>query len=155
VQLLKQENHTGLLSLKAKLFALGGDEVSPQPCPFISVIAGRGQLMDLPITVRRIQASCCHYNVASLWDQRKERGRLKAITTGYALSEDGIWRWHSWGLTTTRIIETTIRKLQYFGIPLHAEGADYFTAGFLSETEADFNAKLAKLGSQRTRQQSG
>ena len=80
---------------------------------------------------------------------------MKAIITGYALGEDGIWRWHSSGLTATCIMETTIRKLRYFGIPLHAEGADYFTAGFLSETEADFNAKLAKLGSQRIRQQFG
>ena len=159
VQLWKEENHTGISSLKAKLFALGGDEISSQPCPFISVIASCGQLIDLPVTERRMEAIRCHYNVACLWDQRKERGRLKAIITGYALSEDGIWHWHSWGLTrgltTTRIIETTVIKLRYFGIPLHAEGADYFTAGFLSKTEAEFDAKLAKLGSRRIRQQSG
>jgi hypothetical protein len=64
-QLWEEENYTDFLSLKAKLFALGGDEISPQPCPFISVIAGRGQLFALPITVRRMQASCCHYNVAT------------------------------------------------------------------------------------------
>ena len=61
VQLWKEENHTGISSLKAKLFALGGDEISSQPCPFISVIASCGQLIDLPVTEREgMEAIRCH-----------------------------------------------------------------------------------------------
>ena len=56
-----------------------------------------------------------------------------------------MWRWHSWGLTATHILETTVGMLRYFGIPMNAEDADAFAAGFLSETETEFNAKLEQL----------
>lgn len=55
---------------------------------------------------------------------------------------DGMWRWHSWGLTATHILETTVGMLRYFGIPMNAEDA---AAGFLSENETEFNAKLEQL----------
>lgn len=145
VQLWKEENHTAIISLKVKLFAIGGSRISPQPCDFISIIASHSELIDLPVTLRRMEGNRCHHNVALLWEQRKSRGRLKAIATGYALNEDGMWRPHSWGLTTTHILETTISRLRYFGIPMNAEAADLFAAGFLVETEAEFNAKLEQL----------
>ncbi len=127
----EKANRPAITTLKAKLFAIGGDKISPQPCPFVSDIVNRGRLIDLPVTLRRMEGNRCHNNVACLWDQRKKRSRLKAIATGYALSEDGMWRWHSWGLTTTHIVETTVSRLQYFGLPMNAEDADVFTAGFL------------------------
>jgi hypothetical protein len=43
------------------------------------------------------------------------------------------------------ILETTVGMLRHFGIPLNAEDADAFAAGFLSETETEFNAKLEQL----------
>jgi hypothetical protein len=92
-----------------------------------------------------MEGNRCHENVACLWDQRKKRSKLKGIATGYALNEDGMWRWHSWGLTATHILETTVAMLRYFGIPMNAEDADAFAAGFLSETETEFNAKLEQL----------
>jgi hypothetical protein len=33
------ENREAIASLKAKLFAIGGNKISPQPCPFVSEIA--------------------------------------------------------------------------------------------------------------------
>jgi hypothetical protein len=41
-----------------------------------------------------MEDSRCHENVARLWTDK--RWGLVAIGTGYALSEDGLWRRHSW-----------------------------------------------------------
>jgi hypothetical protein len=80
-----------------------------------------------------MEGNRCHENVACLWDQRKKRGKLKGIATGDALNEDGMWRWHSWCLTATHILETTDRHARYFGIPMNAEDAVY--NGFVALTD--------------------
>ena len=74
-----------------------------------------------------MEGNRCHENVACLWDQRKKRSKLKGIATGYALNEDAMWRWHSWGLTATHVLETTVGMLRYFGMPMSAEDV-VFTA---------------------------
>jgi hypothetical protein len=42
------ENREAIASQKAKLFAIGGNKISPQPCPFVSEIASHGVLVELP-----------------------------------------------------------------------------------------------------------
>jgi hypothetical protein len=130
-----QENRPAITTLKDKLIAIAGSRISPQPCPFISTIASDGELIELPVLHRRMGGNHCHDNVAWLWNQRNKRFKLllagglpilKAIATGYALNEDGMWRPHSWGVTATHIVETTVSRLQYFGIVLSAEVADAF-----------------------------
>jgi hypothetical protein len=138
------ENREAIASLKAKLFAIGGDKISPQPCPFVSEIASHGVLVELPVKLRQMDGNRCHHNVASLWEQRKKHSRLKAIATGYALSEDGMWCWHTLGLAAAHILETTVVRLQYFGIPMDAEDADAFAAGFLCQTETEFKLEQLK-----------
>ena len=138
------ESREAIASLKAKLFAIGGNKISPQHCPFVSEIASHGVLVELPVKLRQMDGNRCHHNVARLWEQRKKHSRLKAIATGYALSEDGMWRWHTWGLAATHILETTVVRLQYFGIPMDAEDADAFAAGFLCQTETEFKLEQLK-----------
>ena len=66
----------------------------------------------------------CHTNSAMLWSQNREDYLL---VTGFALSEDGVWRRHSWVKTNDgRLIETTIKREKYFGIILEEEGAEAF-----------------------------
>jgi hypothetical protein len=144
-----QQNHPAITSLRAKLFGIAGNQISSQPCPFVSEIASHGVLVELPVKLRQMDGNCCHHNVASLWEQRKKRSRLKALATGYALSEDGMWRWHTWGITATHVLETTVARLQYFGILMDAEDADVFAAGFLCKTRGDFEAKLEQLKKSR------
>ncbi len=72
----------------------------------------------------------CHQNVASLWKSPK-RGII-GVATGYALSEDGLWRQHSWGLLRDGVLETTERRDKYFGILLQGPGADHFSQTYLS-----------------------
>lgn len=64
----------------------------------------------------------CHRNAAWLY---KHEG-LK-IVTGYAMSDDGIWRQHSWALEShRRLIETTVGRVVYYGYVLTQEEAKEF-----------------------------
>jgi hypothetical protein len=64
------------------------------------------------------EPSACHPNAAMMFVRSRRRVR---IASGYALSADGLWRQHSWGVDVEdgRIIETTERRLRYYGIVLN------------------------------------
>ena len=61
----------------------------------------------------------CHQNSADLWNHNKTN---TLICTGYALSEDGMWRQHSWVLwfkpRSVQIVETTTPRKAYYGVCL-------------------------------------
>ena len=69
----------------------------------------------------------CHFNSARMWDAN--RGKCQ-IATGYALSDDGCWRQHSWvvqPLTVKyRIWETTEPRIAYFGFIMTDEECEDF-----------------------------
>jgi hypothetical protein len=68
----------------------------------------------------------CHANAAVLWTD----GTVAAIGTGYALSEDGLWRQHSWGVDASGApVETTDARISYVGITLTAVRALQFAVG--------------------------
>jgi hypothetical protein len=77
-----------------------------------------------------MERSACHENVAQLW-VTKSSG-LTAIGTGYALSEDGLWRQHSWGVRRDGIVETTKVRVKYFGISVQGRDAEAFAAANLA-----------------------
>jgi hypothetical protein len=120
-----------ILTLRAKLLGIGGAEIVALPLtmgidPFVPLLEIWGQVMERPVTYRRMEPSQCHLNVARLWEERKKGSRLIGVGTGYALSDDGLWRGHSWGLNKRGIIETTVSRVKYFGLPLVGKGADWF-----------------------------
>jgi hypothetical protein len=49
----------------------------------------------------------------------RSRGAVR-IASGYALTGDGLWRQHSWGVDAAdgRVIETTVRRVRYYGVIL-------------------------------------
>jgi len=61
--------------------------------------------------------NACHWNTAKI--HRRDPKRFD-IATGYALSDDGLWRQHSWIVVRSAkvIVETTVPRLAYFGIRL-------------------------------------
>jgi hypothetical protein len=61
------------------------------------------------------KASECHENSFAIHQQDPARYEVR---TGYALSEDGIWRPHSWvfDAKVNGIIETTEKRVTYFGV---------------------------------------
>lgn len=68
--------------------------------------------------------SQCHRNATDLYYANYDNPDIKALTiaTGYAMSNDGIWRQHSWLLRknprSISIIETTEKQLLYFGFAM-------------------------------------
>jgi hypothetical protein len=115
-----------LKSLKVLLLQFGGDFiVAPSKLDLdVPALLASGCLMSGPIIMKQMKSSMCHKNVAALWKAR-EQG-IVAIATGYALSEDGLWRQHSWGVLLDGILETTVCRSRYFGIVLNSSEADYF-----------------------------
>ena len=64
------------------------------------------------------RSSQCHANAAQLWLDK----RVCAIATGYAMSDDGLWRQHSWGLDEGgRVVETTEERIAYFGFEMNED----------------------------------
>lgn len=100
-----------------RVLAYGGDLVVPhvQPESDLDALLTHGALHGPK--VRLVEGGrSCHANVAKLWID----GEIKAIGTGYALT-DGLWRQHSWGLDDdTTVVETKSPCERYIGIHLPA-----------------------------------
>jgi len=79
-----------------------------------------------PVRLRLMKSSLCHQNVASVWAKR--RFGIVGVATGYVLSEDGLWRQHSWGILRDGILETTEARSKYFGIIFQGDEADFFAS---------------------------
>lgn len=108
-----------MFALRDKLLAFGGHNVC---MPLIEddyfAIMQRGQFFyGDHARMKAGLPSQCHFNSALLWAANK--GHCQ-ICTGYALSEDGLWRQHSWvvqPLTKSwRVWETTVKRVAYFGV---------------------------------------
>lgn len=77
------------------------------------------------VVFKTMARGACHRNVAKLWFRKALK--LAAIGTGYALSEDGSWRMHSWGIRKDgRVVETTVVRMKYFGLVLRDREAELF-----------------------------
>jgi hypothetical protein len=112
--------------LRGLLLELGG----------VELVAASGFDPDAPLLVRFgfemsgfveykvMERSECHKNIAALWQAKQSR--LVGIGTGYALSDDGLWRQHSWGIRLDSILETTRVRVKYFGRALRGREADSF-----------------------------
>ncbi|MCC6523314.1 MAG: hypothetical protein IT373_11675 [Polyangiaceae bacterium] len=120
-----------LKELAAHLRALGGRALVPPPArePHLRLLLGRGKVFDgASAKARRGRASDCHGNVARLWLRRLADF---TVGVGYALSDDGLWRQHSWLLDGARVLETTEPRVLYFGCELGLERSLAFAAGQL------------------------
>lgn len=70
------------------------------------------------------ERSNCHSNTCGLYLHNKDKIR---VVSGYALSRDGIWRGHSWGVTKRNIpVETTTKRVLYFGVVLEGRERNKF-----------------------------
>ena len=61
---------------------------------------------------RGMKEGDCHFNVLKL----KKAGLVEKWIMGFALSEDGLWRFHSWGMKGELIVETTEEQIAYIGV---------------------------------------
>ena len=113
-----------MFELRSKLLSFGGNEVCLRPFDSdLNDILSRGQLWYSDRTVmRKGLDSACHSNSANYWHEYKN---TTVICTGYALSEDGMWRQHTWlvqlGEKENVICETTEARVLYYGFALTEE----------------------------------
>jgi hypothetical protein len=71
----------------------------------------KGRVFNNTVICNPMETSGCHDNCEILLKQ----GFIDVICVGYALSSDGLWRFHSWGKKGNVIIETTTNRIMYFG----------------------------------------
>ena len=111
--------------LEQRLLSMGGDMVVPRREPDQDKILSWGRLWNRD-NVRVVNGvPCnCHGNVAEPWRSNPKRYH---VATGWALSEDGLWRQHSWIIDGRTVIETTTRE-KYFGFVLTPLEAQQFEA---------------------------
>ncbi len=117
------------------LLAHGGTLVVPPPTPdlLLEMQRDQGQVFDPSTLEVRVGDDDCHRNAARLW----RTGAASAVGTGYALSDDQLWREHSWAWTAAGVlIETTVPRTRYFGIRFDGEDARWF-ADWVDPTDGD------------------
>ncbi len=113
-----------IATLTDRLLHIGGTTVGIDPLDEdLAALATSGAPFDdRPVIVQPGAPSQCHRNSADLCRDGKAR-----VATGYALSEDGHWRYHSWGIDADgAIIETTLPRTRYYGIVLDDDAAAEF-----------------------------
>lgn len=82
-----------------------------------------GTATDREFSLKAGEPGQCHTNAALGW--RSAPGEY-TIATGYGLSEDGIWRQHSWLMRGECVVETTVSRLLYYGFELTESEAEVF-----------------------------
>ena len=115
-----------MLPLRDALLRFGGNEVVlPGFEQDLNLIMDRGELRYGDGAELRVgNPSSCHQNSALLFEDDPENLR---IGTGYALSDDGAWRQHSWVFKRDGgIIETTVPRVAYFGVQLNQGASEGF-----------------------------
>lgn len=121
--------HDKMSPLAEGLLGFGGTsvltrQVSPEEA---TRLPGTGQLWTgegLKLATGR--QSNCHGNSGLYWAANMD---LAVLASGMALSEDGLWRSHSWCVIpgeTPTVVETTTPRLLYFGEVIDAEEARLF-----------------------------
>jgi len=109
------EADPALRQLHDKILEHGGEEAmvgnTKLPPEEIERLLTRGQYWDGKKSKRQpMEANHCHGNSKCLMKEG-----VGEVANGYALSKDGLWRYHSWVVTPTGVIETTTPREGYFG----------------------------------------
>ncbi|XHH08864.1 MAG: hypothetical protein ACFCUE_15065 [Candidatus Bathyarchaeia archaeon] len=120
-KVLKELPELGLLN--DRLLSLGGDWVALQPEPDLEMLLEKGQLFKGKVVMKPMTACKCHRNCAKIWGDNLKTYR---IATGWALSDDGIWRQHTWLMKNAFIVETTSVRILYYGVVLDVIAANSF-----------------------------
>ncbi len=110
-----------LYQLRDLLLSFAGSEACLQIFdPDIEKILTRSQFWGGDrVLLEKGEPSQCHRNSSQKWYENKDK---YVICTGYALSDDGMWRQHTWlvqlGEKENAICETTEKRVLYYGFVL-------------------------------------
>src|SRR6266487_4221492 len=103
--------------IENKLLTYGGKELVCLPEDNLERLLD-GEIMTCQkVIMKKGMVSECHLNALTLY---LNHPGLYTCAYGYALSNDGLWRQHSWLVRKDgAIIETTEKRLLYFGFLLN------------------------------------
>jgi hypothetical protein len=120
------EHQPELKALRRLLLSIDGTELVAPSCPDadLLLLLERGFVMAGGVRLKNMIASECHRNVAKLWAKKKKD--VVGLGTGYGMTDDGLWRQHSWLVLRQGILETTKERTHYFGILLQGQAAADF-----------------------------
>ena len=124
------KQHQDFVFLHNVLLKIGGFETCfPIYEDDMEAILTRGRYFYGHSRMMKGQPSQCHRNSCELWELNHDEHNI-SICTGYALSEDGIWRQHSWILLIEDcreiLIETAIKRKAYYGFVMNDDEAQEF-----------------------------
>jgi hypothetical protein len=118
-----------LQPLLDKLLEIDGDYVvlMIEEKDELDKLLNRGRTFEEPARLKKMRDCKCHQNAATLYARNRRRYR---VATGYALSDDGVWRQHSWAYDTYDkcVVETTDPRTKYFGYVMTREESNEFEA---------------------------
>lgn len=106
-----------------RLLSIDGFAVARSPEEDIEKLLTRGIARQWGAKMVPGERNDCHGNAARLWAKDREGA---VIETGWAMSEDGVWRQHSWARKGPTILETTTPRLLYYGFELTPKEAERF-----------------------------
>lgn len=121
-------------ALHQLLLSIGGNETCFPPAEEdMEAILKRGRFYPGYSKMMVGKPNQCHRNSCELWLNNRRQFQV-SIATGYALSTDGLWRQHTWLIhryrtrtqSRMRLIETTVKRLGYFGFEMAEEEAMAF-----------------------------
>ena len=106
------------------LLSFGGDRViGHEGDPDLTNIMTRGKTFSGKDPIMMPGApSRCHGNVCALHDANPH----VKVHTGFALSDDGTWRPHSWATSGKNVVETTTPRSKYLGFRMNNQELDEF-----------------------------
>lgn len=107
--------YNNLINLRTKLLNIGGQEVVPIEEIHLEKLIKHGSVInsDSLQIINGGQQHRCHQNCCYLYEENES---ITHIGTGWGLSNDVLWRQHSWCMKGEKIIETTVPRKIYYGI---------------------------------------
>lgn len=115
----QRDEMIALRDFATHLLSFGGEEVClAHGEPDLELLKTSGVLrVGENIVSKKMRSNGCHENAFILQSTAPERYQ---VITGYYLSDDGMWRQHSWcwDVRKGQIVETTIPAVAYFGAVL-------------------------------------
>lgn len=125
----QREEKRKFSKLRDKLLAIGGTRVVGDFDEDLDKMLNRGEVFT-PKKVKsvKMQPCRCHGNSGVFWKNYSEANGFDniQIVTGYCLSNDGLWRSHSflYQPMDNIVIETTVKRKVYFGFSLNIEESE-------------------------------
>jgi hypothetical protein len=115
-----------LRELRRVLLKIGGEELVPPDAsdPMTSFLIDFGIVFSGPVLLK----VCGHRRPAPtlghVWSRRLYG--IVGVGVGYAMSDDGLWREHTFGILREGVLEIVSPRQKYFGLLLIGEAADGF-----------------------------